>query len=62
MAKKIISFEIPDFLQETLRIAAFQERKSVSALIRDALIQKYASNEMKAETSETNTDLSQTFK
>ena len=37
MAKKIISLEIPDDLKEKLRVEAFLQNKSVSALIRDVL-------------------------
>lgn len=38
MAKKIISLEIPDELKEKLRVEAFYQNKSVSALIRDILV------------------------
>ncbi|MBO5423975.1 MAG: hypothetical protein J6A25_00510 [Lachnospiraceae bacterium] len=38
MAKKIISLEISDELKEKLRVEAFHQNKSVSALIRDILV------------------------
>lgn len=37
MAKKMISFEIPDELREALRVEAFKRSLSISALIRDLL-------------------------
>lgn len=55
MAKKIISLEIPDTLREALRIAAFNENKTVSALIRDTLAEKY-SNIAPSKTSADKTD------
>ena len=47
MAKKIISLEISDELKEQLRRAAFEENKSVSALIRDILIDYIVNKETK---------------
>jgi predicted transcriptional regulator len=47
MAKKIISLEISDELKEQLRRAAFEENKSVSALIRDILIDYITNKETK---------------
>ena len=41
MAKKMISLEIPDALRESLRLAAYKENKSISALIRDTLIKEF---------------------
>jgi predicted transcriptional regulator len=49
MAKKIISLEISDELKEKLRREAFEENKSVSALIRDILIDYIANKETKDE-------------
>lgn len=37
MAKKMISLEISDELREKLRLAAFEERLTISALIRKIL-------------------------
>ena len=37
MAKKMISLEIPDELREALRIEAFKQSLSLSALIRQLL-------------------------
>jgi len=40
MDKIIISFEASEELKEALRLAAFNEKKSVSALIREILEKK----------------------
>lgn len=40
MDKKIISFEAPSELKEALRVRAFRENTSISALIRDILEQE----------------------
>lgn len=52
--KKIISLEIPAYLREALRVKAFQEEVTVSALIRQILeeqlqdtIEKCRQNEVK---------------
>ena len=37
----MISLEIPDALRESLRLAAYKENKSISALIRDTLIKEF---------------------
>lgn len=44
MAKKMISFEGTDELKEVLRVAAFQQNKTVSALIRDTLEATFTSS------------------
>lgn len=45
MTKKIISLEISDELKEILRIAAFKANKTVSALIRDTLQEKFGESD-----------------
>jgi plasmid stability protein len=40
MNKKIISFEAPSELKEALRVRAFRENTSISALIREILEQE----------------------
>ena len=40
MNKKIISFEAPPELKEALRVRAFRENTSISALIREILEQE----------------------
>lgn len=45
--KKMISFEIPDDLRETLRLEAFKRNKSVSATIREILEESLRANEIK---------------
>ena len=49
MGKKIISLEIPDELREKARKEAFLQDKSVSAFIRDVLIDYFIGKETKDE-------------
>lgn len=49
MAKKIISVEISDELKEALRVEAFNEHLTVSALIRKILEEKLIVPENKGE-------------
>lgn len=51
-AKRIISVELPDSLRDALRNAAFQEDKSVSAVIRDTLLEKFGTKITKEEPDE----------
>jgi plasmid stability protein len=45
MAKKMISLEIPEELKETLRVEAFKRSLSISALIRQLLMEALAPEE-----------------